>query len=198
MAPNEWDDFAAGWDSNDDVRMYAEYAFDSWAQIVAPLVPDLPNCRILDFGCGTGLLTEKLAPLCKQIVAVDTSESMIYILRQKAIDSSIDNITALQIDVNATTINEREELARKFDLIVASSVCSFLPNYKATLGDLTSILDPGGCFVQWDWLADMPADRIRSAFKESGLVTHSIEEAFSVNTEEESLAVVMGIGRLPV
>jgi 2-polyprenyl-3-methyl-5-hydroxy-6-metoxy-1,4-benzoquinol methylase len=198
MAPNEWDDFAAGWDSNEDVRIYAENAFDSWTQKVAPLAPDLSNCRVMDFGCGTGMLTEKLAPLCNHVVAVDTSANMINVLLRKANDSSIDNVTALQIAVNATTIDECEELASMFDLIVASSVCSFLPNYEETLGDLTSVLNPGGYFVQWDWLADMPADRIQSAFKGSGLLTHGIEEAFSMNTEKNSMAVVMGIGRLPL
>jgi predicted TPR repeat methyltransferase len=123
---------------------------------------------------------------------------MINVLLRKANDSGIDNVTALQIAVNATTIDKCEELASMFDLIVASSVCSFLPNYEETVGDLTSVLNPGGCFVQWDWLAEMPADRIQNAFKGSGLLTHSIEEAFSMNTEEKSMAVIMGIGRLPL
>ena len=195
MASNNWDEFAAGWDSNDGVRLYAENAFYSWTQKVAPLVSDLSNSRILDFGCGTGLLTERLAPLCGQIVAVDTSVNMIDVLQRKVSTASIDNITALQIAINATTINECEELASKFDLIVASSVCSFLPDYETSLGDLTSIMNPGGYFVQWDWLADMTMDRIRWAFEKSGLVAHGVEEAFALTIGEESMSVVMGIGR---
>jgi 2-polyprenyl-3-methyl-5-hydroxy-6-metoxy-1,4-benzoquinol methylase len=196
MTSIEWDDFASGWDSNDEVRAYAEKAFDSWTQKVVPLVSDLPNRRILDFGCGTGLLTEKLAPLCGQIVAVDTSARMIDILRRKVIEAGIDNITALQIAVNTATINECPELASKFDLIVASSVCSFLQDYEATLGDLSSVMNPGGWFIQWDWLADMPVERIQGAFEASGLIGHGVEEAFTMNTEGESMPVVMGIGRL--
>ena len=39
--------------------------------------------RVLDFGCGTGLLTEKIAPLVNEIVAIDSSPKMIEVLRKK-------------------------------------------------------------------------------------------------------------------
>lgn len=195
MAPNEWDDFAGDWDSNDDAQTYAQKAFDSWIQNVFPLISDLSISRILDFGCGTGLLTEKFAPIVDEIVAVDTSARMIELLQRKTANSVIDNVTALQITVNTATINERPELADKFDLIVASSVCSFLSDYEGTLDDLASVISGGGYFVQWDWLADMPVKRIRSAFEASGLISQSIEEAFALDAHGESMSVVMGVGR---
>ena len=196
MMSNEWDDYASGWDANDDVRVYAQKAFDSFTRIVAPLISGLPGSRVLDFGCGTGLLTEKLAPVCDQIVAIDTSPPMIEVLRKKAIEAGLHNIAVLSISVDAATINECVELTSKFDLIVASSVCSFLPDYEATLGDLSSLLKPGGYFVQWDWTEDMPVTRIRSAFEASGLVDHRIKEEFVMGAGDEPMPVVMAIGGL--
>jgi len=196
MATSEWDEFAPGWDSNDDVRTYAAMAFDSWDRKVGPRIRELSDCRVLDFGCGTGLLTERLAPICGQVLAVDTSARMLDVLRKKISDLSISNVTAMEVAVNATTIEENPDLAGKFDLIVASSVCSFLPDYETTLGNLVSILNPGGLFVQWDWLADMSINRIRSAFDSAGLVDAGIEEAFAMETGDESMTVVMGIGLL--
>ena len=38
-----------------------------------------------------------------------------------------------------------------FDLIVASSVCAFVPDYQQTLSDLQLLLKEDGVFVQWDW-----------------------------------------------
>lgn len=194
---NEWDNFAPDWDSNDDVQIYAQKAFDLWTEKVAPLISNLPGSRVLDFGCGTGLLSERLAAVCNQIVAVDTSAAMIDVLRKKLREAEIDNVTTLSIAISATTIDESADLRNKFDMIVASSVCSFLPDYEGTLGDLSALLKPGGYFIQWDWLADMPVPRIQNAFDASGLVTHNIEEEFTMITDNESIQVVMGIGRLP-
>ena len=196
MADNEWDEFASGWDTNVDVRAYAAMAFDSWERKVSPLVRDLSICRVLDFGCGTGLLTEKLAPICGQILAVDTSAKMLDVLREKISEMSISNVTTMEVAVSATTVKENPDLAGKFDLIVASSVCSFLPDYETTLCNLVPMLNPGGLFVQWDWLAEMSVDRIRSSFEVAGLFDVSIEEAFTMESGDESMAVVLGIGRL--
>ena len=194
---NEWDDYASDWDSNDDVRIYAQNAFDSWTSKVAPLISNLPGSQVLDFGCGTGILSERLATVCKQVVAVDTSAAMIEVLRKKILNADIDNISTLSCAINAAMINESADLHSKFDMIVASSVCSFLPDYEKTLGNLSSLLKPGGYFVQWDWLVDMPVSRIQSAFDASGLISHNIEEEFALETNNESMRVVMGIGRLP-
>jgi 2-polyprenyl-3-methyl-5-hydroxy-6-metoxy-1,4-benzoquinol methylase len=197
LMPNEWDAYAADWDANDDVQIYAQDAYDSWSRKVAPLISDLPGSRILDFGCGTGLLSEKFAAVCSQVVAVDTSVAMIEVLRKKIIDAGIDNVSALPLAIDADNIDTSADLAARFHVIVASSVCSFLPDYEAALADLCTLLKPGGYFVQWDWLADMPVSRIQSAFDSSNLVSHSIEEEFVMNSGNDSMPVVMGVGRLP-
>ena len=197
MRIDAWDDHAVGWDANSDVRIDAKKAFLALNRAIEPLLPNLAGGRTLDFGCGTGLLSEKLAPLCKHIVAVDTSAMMIDVLRSKLAAKGIENVTPLQTAINAEAVEERPELADKFDLIVASSVCTFLPDYEATLRDLSSIIVPGGCFVQWDWLADMPMVRIRGAYQAAGLNTISVEEAFAMEMEKESMSVVMGIAQSP-
>ena len=193
---NDWDDFASGWDTNEDVQIYAQKAFDSLTSKVFAVVSDLSAGRVLDFGCGTGLLSEKLALTCDQIVAVDTSMRMIDVLHEKIITARIGNITTLSTAISAATVSESVELASKFDMVVASSVCSFLPDYEATLPVLASLLKSAGHFVQWDWLADMPVARIQSAFDASGLVALSIEQEFSMNADENPMPVVMGVGRL--
>ena len=198
MAPDEWDDRAVGWDANKDVRVFAEKAFESLCTKIAPLMPNLADVRILDFGCGTGLLSEKLAPLCGHIVAVDASARMIEVLRRKVNDQGIENITPLQTVINAEAVRQRPELTDKFDLIVASSVCSFLPDYEATLLDFSLMMKPGGCFVQWDWLADMPIDRLRGAYAAAGLNIIVAEEAFVMEMGNEPMPVAMGLAQAPV
>ena len=195
MTANEWDNYADDWDSNEDVRIYAQRAFDSWEQKVAPLYPSLSECKVLDFGCGTGLLTEKLATRCGQIVAIDTSEKMIEALRSKLTQLGPDNVVTSKVALNAESIRANPVLLDSFDLIVASSVCSFLPDYESTVRDLSSVMRPGAYFVQWDWMEDMPKERVRNAFAAAGLVNHAVDHAFTMNADGESMPVVMGIGR---
>ena len=53
-----WDEYAADWDNEPSALLYADKAFESLQQIV-----DIQDLRVLDFGCGTGLLSQKLSPL---------------------------------------------------------------------------------------------------------------------------------------
>jgi 2-polyprenyl-3-methyl-5-hydroxy-6-metoxy-1,4-benzoquinol methylase len=194
MSESEWDQYAEDWDDNHEVRLYAQKAFDSLEQRVVPLITNLSECKVLDFGCGTGLLTQKLAPLCQRIVAVDTSEKMLGVLSDKVKSSDVDNVTTLKIEVSPASIAVNPDLLGDFDLVLASSVCSFLPDYELTLTSLASIMKPGAYFVQWDWATEMPAERIKSAFKGAGLSPHAIEAAFAMEAEHQPALVNIGMG----
>ncbi|NNC73444.1 MAG: class I SAM-dependent methyltransferase [Sphingomonadaceae bacterium] len=191
---SEWDDYAADWDSP-DTRLYADRAFASWQRSVAPFAPDLAQCRVLDFGCGTGLLSETFAPLCKGIVAIDTSPQMIAVLEKKIETAGIANIRPLATAIDPASIRVHDCLAGGFDIVLASSVWSFLPDYPATLADLASLLEPGGIFTQWDWESDMPAKRIADAMDASGLEKIAIETAFGLEGGDETMPVIMGTAR---
>lgn len=195
MTASEWDEFAIDWDGNADVRDYSEKAYATWAQKVAPAVQDLSQSRVLDFGCGTGLLTRKLAERCGQIVAVDSSPKMIEVLDKKIEESGTNNILTLVATVDNQAIGDHPLLSAKFDMVVASSVCSFLPNYEATLCSLSTLINPSGWLVQWDWISEMPEERLRKAFEDSGLAVQSVGQAFSMESKEGSAGVVMGLGR---
>jgi 2-polyprenyl-3-methyl-5-hydroxy-6-metoxy-1,4-benzoquinol methylase len=195
VAASEWDDYAADWDGNNDVQIYAQNAFASWKEKVAPLYANTSTLKVLDFGCGTGLLTLKLAACCKQVVAVDTSKKMLDVLKRKLAQSNVENIATLAVSIDADAIEANPELLGEFDLVVASSVCSFVPDYPSTLSVLSSIMKPGAFFAQWDWSGDMPEERIRNAFGTSGLTVQNIAQAFSMESDGENMPVIMGIGR---
>ena len=121
---NEWDNMADFWDEHEDVIEYSKLAFVSLNETI-----DLKNKRILDFGCGSGLLTEKIASKGDAVFAMDSSIKMISVLKNK----NIPNITPYCDELSIDFIKKYSQELQTFDIIVASSVCAFLENYEEVL-----------------------------------------------------------------
>lgn len=188
-----WDEYAENWDSNPDVILFCKKAYDSLCNTL-----NIAGLNVLDFGCGTGLLTEKIASSANRILGLDPSEKMIEILKNK----QIDNIDTLVTELSKETIASNRLLHSKFDLIVASSVCAFLPDYQGTLQLLKTILKPDGIFVQWDWLKEnensdvgFTENRIRTAFINSDLDVTLTKQAFSLESKKGTMPVIMGVAK---
>jgi 2-polyprenyl-3-methyl-5-hydroxy-6-metoxy-1,4-benzoquinol methylase len=194
---DSWDAYAAEWDENADAQKYSELAFECLRDRVFPSIANLDEAHVLDFGCGTGLLTEKLAPLCAKVMAIDTSAKMIEVLKSKILKKRLETITPLVGTIDKVSIAEIAELSEKFDLITASSVCSFLPDYRAALRDLSSMLKPCGVFVQWDWLSDMPIEYVSDTYEAVGLNILYTEEVFKLGMGGDVKPVVMGVAQSP-
>lgn len=192
---DSWDDYAEDWDSNPDVVKYAELAHESLVEEI-----DHSGKTILDFGCGTGLLTEKLATQAKTVVGLDSAQKMIDALNQKGVT----NISTVAAELTKDSIGQSPLEENAFDMITASSVCSFLPDYQGTLSLLWSLLKSEGYFVQWDWQAteEYPnfgfnAEQIQSAYAKAGLTLISVETAFTLYTEKGDMDVIMAVGQKP-
>ena len=188
-----WDQYAEGWDSNADVILYSERAFDSLCKLV-----NLEGLSVLDFGCGTGLLTERMAQKANQILGLDSSEKMISVLQSK----QLNNVETLVADISEEAIKSSASLKSKYDLIVASSVCAFLPDYEGTLQLLKTLLKPNGTFVQWDWLKEegesgfgLDEKAIETALSKSGMKIIKIEKTFSLESKEGLMQVIMGVAK---
>ncbi|NSY40827.1 class I SAM-dependent methyltransferase [Leisingera sp. ANG59] len=191
---DDWNDYAEGWDGNSDVRRYADQAFAALDALAGITGGGWQEKRVLDFGCGTGLLSGKLAPHVREVVAADTSDRMIAMLKGKALS----NVKALHTDILDGSA-AREGLTG-FDLICASSVCSFLPDYPGAAALLAGLLNSGGMFVQWDWLdrgagsSGLTAQQVREALRDAGLGAIRVEQAFEMESRGQTMPVLMGSG----
>jgi len=194
-----WDDYAETWDDGAPVA-YADAAVKSLREQADRHDVLLDGALILDFGCGTGLLTERLAPDAGHIVALDPSAGMIARLEEK-IAAGLGHVDAVHGTLDE--VMGTPFFAHPFDVIVASSVCAFLEDYPGTLGQLASLLAPGGIFVQWDWELDpsdekpfgLTRDAISSALKSAGLAELHVGRGFEAPFEGMTMAPLMGVGR---
>lgn len=195
---NEWDKHASSWDSNPLIQDYANNAYLSLLKILDEHNFDLRDKRVMDFGCGTGLMSEKLSPLVQEIVSVDSSRKMIEQLEEK----NLLNVWALSADVDFDATGKFPVLTENFDLILACSVCSFLPDFEEKLGVLADMLNPGGLFVHWDWMQTeenleygLNLRRIKTAYTKVDLTALKLDMAFEMSTGPQSMPVLMGVAQ---
>lgn len=198
-----WDDEAAGWDDNPMVKAYAGGAFDACIRLLAERGLKLEGMRVLDFGCGTGLLSEALAGHAAEVVGLDPAPGMIEQLRRKVSQHAWSHVHTWQGTLEDALAQPDSPVHGPFDLIVCSSVCAFVEDYPQTLKQLASLLSEGGVFVQFDWERDESAEEpyglsrtaIESALQGAELQDPHVGTGFEVGEGEMVMKPLVGIGR---
>jgi len=99
----------------------------------------LKNARVLDVGCGGGLLAETLARAGAEVTAIDLAPTMVETARLHALDSG------LQIDYR---VEAAEQLlntqAGKFDVVTCMEMLEHVPDPAETIAVLGKLARPGG------------------------------------------------------
>jgi 2-polyprenyl-6-hydroxyphenyl methylase/3-demethylubiquinone-9 3-methyltransferase len=101
----------------------------------------LSGLRILDIGCGGGLLSEPLARLGGKVVGADASATNIEIAKLHAAESG------LAIDYRATTAEDLAAARERFEIILALEIVEHVPDVGAFLSHCASMLRPGGLLI---------------------------------------------------
>jgi 2-polyprenyl-6-hydroxyphenyl methylase/3-demethylubiquinone-9 3-methyltransferase len=98
----------------------------------------LKDARVLDVGCGGGLLAESLARAGARVTAVDLAPSMIETARLHALDSG------LSIDYRVEAAEELLKSAARFDVVTCMEMLEHVPDPGATVAVLGKLTQPGG------------------------------------------------------
>lgn len=101
----------------------------------------LERLRLLDIGCGGGLLAEPLARLGATVVGVDAAARNIGVARLHAAESGLD------IDYRHTTAEALVEADEHFDGVVGLEVVEHVADLDAFLVACCRLLDPKGVLV---------------------------------------------------
>jgi 2-polyprenyl-6-hydroxyphenyl methylase/3-demethylubiquinone-9 3-methyltransferase len=100
----------------------------------------LSGLRMLDIGCGAGLLCEPFTRLGAQVIGVDPSATNIAAAKLHAEKGH------LSIDYRCTTIEEMD-VRERFDIVLAMEVVEHVVDVGAFLDRCASMLKPGGMMV---------------------------------------------------
>lgn len=101
-----------------------------------PLLDPKPGERILDLGCGTGQLTEKLAALGAQVVGLDSSPEMVAQARQ-----NYPKLTFVLADARTLSFEA------PFDAVFSNAALHWIREADAVVSSVAGALRPGGRFV---------------------------------------------------
>jgi len=99
---------------------------------------NLTGARVLDVGCGGGLLCESLARAGAQVTGIDLAPGMIEVARLHAAEQGL--------DVNYELLGA-EQLAGRgdgFDLVTCMEMLEHVPDPARMLATLASLVRPGG------------------------------------------------------
>jgi trans-aconitate methyltransferase len=101
---------------------------------VLELLAPSPGERILDLGCGDGVLTEKIIAAGATVVAVDAAPDMVAAARARGLDARVTAGQSLTFD-------------REFDAVFSNAALHWMRPPEAVLEGVQRALKPGGRFV---------------------------------------------------
>ncbi len=101
----------------------------------------LAGQRILDIGCGGGLLSEAMARIGAKVTGLDPASNNIEIARAHAAKDG------LAIDYRATTAEELPSDTKPFDVVLAMEVVEHVADRPLFLRTAASLVRPGGLMI---------------------------------------------------
>lgn len=141
----DFDSEARFWDENPGRVKMAR----SVADAIMKNVSISGEMDVLDFGCGTGLLTLQFQPLVKQITGADSSQGMLDILASKIENLGFNNVGLIHLEEGDTS-----RLTGPYDIVMSSMTLHHVKNTGALISKFSGIVKPGGCLC----LADLDPD----------------------------------------
>jgi amino acid adenylation domain-containing protein len=139
----------AGWMSSYDHRPIPAAQMREWVDRTCERILEHQPRRVLEIGCGTGLLLFRIAPHVESFTGVDFSATAIEAVRQDPAYAALTNVTLAQGRADEL----RDFPTGGFDTVVINSVAQYFPSAEYLVQVLESavrIVAPGGAIFLGD------------------------------------------------
>ena len=99
-----------------------------------------PNARILEVGCGAGLITSALARNGYIVDALDSTNAMLQMTRNASVRQGVQD----RIRLHAADVHALPFQAHTFELVIAIGVIPWLHSERLAVREMQRVLKPGG------------------------------------------------------
>ncbi len=96
------------------------------------ILPHINNKKVLEVGCGTGLILQEINKHASEAIGIDISEKMLDISRNK-------NLNVLNADINKIPFSDGY-----FDVVYSFKVLSHIKNIESAIKEMTRVTKPTG------------------------------------------------------
>ncbi|KAJ3525832.1 hypothetical protein NMY22_g10410 [Coprinellus aureogranulatus] len=181
---------------------------------------DDESTEVMDFACGSGLLSQQLAPYAKSVVGVDISQGMVDLYNQHAQNQGLspDEFRAVCVDILASPSSGDPFDGRRFDVVVCASAYHHFESIGDVTKALVSYLKPGGTLIVVDLIqpddhvdldelfpehnssivahrGGFKEEQVVQAFRDAGLDGVEFRPAVNVKKKGHSLRLFLAKGR---
>ncbi|MGN9783268.1 methyltransferase [Nonomuraea sp. ZG12] len=143
----------SGWRATDTGEPLPAEHMAEWADRTAELVLRHRPSRVLELGCGTGMLLHRLHPHLKGYVGTDIADHVVSRLDGLALPG-VTVVRAAAHEINGAAVREAlAGLGERPDCVLLNSVTQCFPSVEylaAVLGDAIDAVAPGGTVIVGD------------------------------------------------
>ena len=139
------------------------------------------NLKILDLGCGTGVLIEQLLSLLPlaEVCGIDPSAEMLNIAQQRLPPS---------VDLKLGSADKLDFEDNSFDVVISTNAFHYFRDPQSSIQEALRVLKPQGYLVITDWCHDYLTcniyDLFMRRFNAAHFRTYSTKELKSILTSQ--------------
>ena len=135
----------SGWISSYTKELIGDVEMEEWVDNTIPRILELQPQRVLEIGCGTGLILFRIAPHCSSYLGTDFSQVALQYLEQQLEDPSLD---LPQVTLERRIADNFQGIQpHSVDTVILNSVIQYFPsiNYLfRVLEQCIQVVEPGG------------------------------------------------------
>ncbi|MGP1667620.1 MAG: AMP-binding protein, partial [Rhodanobacter sp.] len=138
-----------GWNSSYSDRPIPFEEMNEWLLGTVRRIKDLRPRKVLEIGCGLGLVLQHIAPACESYTGIDFSQSAISNLTQWVAKNGYTNVKLFTSQANQLA----DCVGGPFDTIIINSVAQYFPSWEyfhEVLGSAVSRLTENGAIFLGD------------------------------------------------